>query len=59
MQAAVGCYFDFNSGQKLPLMRLLADVTVGEGESVTPNTKWEQTNNIYILKDNFCVLHVL
>lgn len=40
LQAAIGCYFDFNAGQiKLPLMQVMGDVTVGEGESVTPNTK--------------------
>lgn len=37
LHAAVGCYFDFYSG-KLPSMQIVADVTVGEGEAVTPNT---------------------
>lgn len=40
LQAAVGCFFDFSSGQKLPSMRILSDVTVGEGEGVTPNTPY-------------------
>lgn len=43
LQAAVGCYFDYYSGQKLPSMQIIADVTVGEGESVTPNTLFQQS----------------
>lgn len=40
LQAAVGCYFDFNAGQqKLPSMKIVADITVGEGEAVAPNSR--------------------
>ena len=52
MQAAVGAYYDFNSSQtveKLPSMELLRDITVGEGESVPPSTRFVKT---WRLKNN-------
>ncbi|GAB6030007.1 hypothetical protein CHUAL_005699 [Chamberlinius hualienensis] len=44
LQAAVCAYFDYESPRdKLPLMSLVRDVTIGEGESVPPNTKFIKT----------------
>lgn len=44
LQAAVGAYYDFNSPQdKLPTMAFIRDVTIGEGESVPPNTTFVKT----------------
>lgn len=44
LQAAVGAYYDFNSPQdKLPSMAFIRDVTIGEGESVPPNTAFVKT----------------
>lgn len=43
-QAAIGAYYDFNSPQdKLPSMAFVRDVTIGEGESVPPNTTFVKT----------------
>lgn len=38
LQAAVGFYLDYYSGMKLPSMQIISDVTIGEGEAITPNT---------------------
>ena len=49
LQQAVCSYFDFDSPRELvshqsqPSMTLLRDVTVGEGEAVTPNTRFIKT----------------
>lgn len=44
LQAAIGAYYDFNSPQdKLPSMAFVRDVTIGEGESVPPNTTFVKT----------------
>lgn len=44
LQAAVGAYYDFNGSQdKLPTMSFIRDVTIGEGESVQPNTSFVKT----------------
>lgn len=44
LQAAIGAYYDFNSTQdKLPSMTFVRDVTIGEGESVPPNTTFVKT----------------
>ncbi|KAJ6638178.1 Protein ILRUN [Pseudolycoriella hygida] len=43
LQAAVGCYFDFNSGQKLPSMRVVEDITFGYNEAVPPSTNFIQS----------------
>ncbi|XP_012265109.1 protein ILRUN [Athalia rosae] len=43
LQAAICSYFDFESPFKLPSMGLLCDSTIGEGESVPPNTKFRKS----------------
>lgn len=40
LQAAVCAYFDLQSFNKLPQMALVKDITIGEGESVPPSTKY-------------------
>ncbi|KAL7306848.1 hypothetical protein TKK_0001009 [Trichogramma kaykai] len=40
LQAAIGSYCDFEATCKLPSMNLVCDTTIGEGESVQPNTKF-------------------
>ena len=56
LQAAVCCYFDFvasssqNAGlQPMPSMRVVKELTVGLGESVTPNTQFTQS---WLLENN-------
>lgn len=54
LQAAVGCYLDYYSGMRLPSMQIISDVTIGEGESITPNTEYvlpltPQRNCIFFL----------
>lgn len=39
LQEAVGCYLDYYSGVRLPSMQIISDVTIGEGEAITPNTE--------------------
>ena len=44
VQAAVCSYFDLESANfNLPTMVFLADITIGEGESVPPNTPFVKT----------------
>ncbi|XP_046837246.1 protein ILRUN isoform X2 [Vespa crabro] len=43
LQAAVCSYFDYESPFKLPCMTLLCDSTIGDGESVPPNTKFQKS----------------
>ncbi|XP_047003246.1 protein ILRUN [Schistocerca americana] len=43
LQEAVCSYFDFESPYKLPSMSLVRDVTVGEGESIPPLTKFTKS----------------
>jgi len=43
LQAAICSYFDFESPFKLPCMTLLCDSTIGEGESVQPNTQFKKS----------------
>ncbi|KAL7648486.1 UNVERIFIED_CONTAM: hypothetical protein RMT77_000392 [Armadillidium vulgare] len=43
LQAAVCAYFDLQSANKLPQMTFLKDITIGEGESVPPNTRFVKT----------------
>ena len=44
VQAAVGAYYDFNGPmEKVPTMAFVGDVTIGEGESVPPNTTFVKT----------------
>ena len=48
----MGAYYDFNSSQtveKLPSMEFLQDITIGEGESVPPSTRFVKT---WRLKNN-------
>ncbi|XP_037029483.1 protein ILRUN [Bradysia coprophila] len=60
LQAAVGCYFDFNSGQKLPSMRIVEDITFGYNEAVDMNTNfvqsWRIQNNGDEVWPNGCYL---
>ncbi|XP_033217192.1 protein ILRUN [Belonocnema kinseyi] len=46
LQAAICSYLDFEVPHKLPSMALLCDSTIGEGESVPPNTKFQKSWNI-------------
>lgn len=39
LQAAVCAYFDLQSANKLPQMNFVQDITIGEGESIPPNTR--------------------
>ncbi|KAJ9584172.1 hypothetical protein L9F63_021469 [Diploptera punctata] len=43
LQGAVCSYFDFESPYKLPSMSLVKDITIGEGESIPPCTKFTKT----------------
>ncbi|XP_050719920.1 protein ILRUN-like [Eriocheir sinensis] len=43
LQAAVCAYFDLQSFNKLPQMTFVKDITIGEGESVPPSTKFIKT----------------
>ncbi|XP_076630544.1 protein ILRUN [Colletes latitarsis] len=43
LQAAICSYFDFESPFKFPCMALVCDSTIGEGESVPPNTKFRKS----------------
>nr|CAG4638712.1 EOG090X0CQ9 [Cyclestheria hislopi] len=49
LQAAICSYFEFQSNTKLPSMTFIKDVTIGEGESVSPNSAfvktWRVANN--------------
>lgn len=42
LQAAVGAYYDFYYGTQAPEMVLVQDITVGNGESVTPHTQFSK-----------------
>ncbi|EDV28850.1 uncharacterized protein TRIADDRAFT_19174 [Trichoplax adhaerens] len=44
LQLALGSYFDYNAPTEyLPSMTFIQDVTIGEGESVQPNTQFVKT----------------
>ncbi|XP_070555383.1 protein ILRUN-like [Ptychodera flava] len=44
LQAAICSYYDFESPKdKVPSMSLVQDITIGEGESVPPNTRFIKT----------------
>ncbi|KAG7266820.1 hypothetical protein CRUP_026238 [Coryphaenoides rupestris] len=44
LQAAIGAYYDFESPNiNAPCMSLVEDVTIGEGESVPPDTQFTKT----------------
>jgi len=43
LQAAICSYFEFQSNTKLPSMSFIKDITIGEGESVPPNTRFVKT----------------
>ena len=44
MQAAIGAYYDFESPSiNTPSMSFVEDVTIGEGESVPPETQFTKT----------------
>ncbi|XP_043478039.1 protein ILRUN [Leptopilina heterotoma] len=43
LQAAICSYLDYEVPNKLPCMSLLCDSTIGEGESVPPNTKFRKS----------------
>ncbi|XP_045600869.1 protein ILRUN isoform X2 [Procambarus clarkii] len=43
LQAAVCAYFDLQSFNKLPQMTFVKDITIGEGESVPPSTRFIKT----------------
>uniref|UniRef100_A0A6M2DIG0 Nbr1 FW domain-containing protein n=1 Tax=Xenopsylla cheopis TaxID=163159 RepID=A0A6M2DIG0_XENCH len=63
LQAAIGSYLDCETPAKVPSMILLADVTVGEGESITPNTSfiktWRIQNNGVDAWPQDCVLQMI
>ncbi len=44
LQAAIGAYYDFESPNiSAPVMSFVRDVTIGEGESVPPDTPFTKT----------------
>ncbi|KAG5838269.1 hypothetical protein ANANG_G00221990 [Anguilla anguilla] len=44
LQAAIGAYYDFESPNiNAPVMSFVEDVTIGEGESVPPDTPFTKT----------------
>lgn len=43
LQAAVGAYYDFYNTTSLPRMTLVRDVTIGNGEAISPNTEFIKT----------------
>lgn len=44
LQAAIGAYYDFESPNiNTPSMSFVEDVTIGEGESVPPDTQFTKT----------------
>lgn len=44
LQAAICSYFEYEQpSSKMPQMSFVKDITIGEGESVTPNTKFTKT----------------
>lgn len=44
LQAAIGAYYDFESPNiNAPCMSFVRDVTIGEGESVPPDTPFTKT----------------
>lgn len=54
LQAAIGAYYDFESpGSSAPSMSFVKDVTIGEGESIPPDTPFiktwriQNTGNVY------------
>jgi len=60
LQASLSCYFDFvasshqhNGLQPMPSMRVVKELTVGLGESVTPNTQFTQS---WLLENNGTVV---
>lgn len=62
LQEAICSYFDFESPCKFPCMILICDSTVGEGESVTPNTKFRkswhvQNSGTEAWPDGICLQH--
>ncbi|XP_011308715.1 uncharacterized protein C6orf106 homolog [Fopius arisanus] len=62
LQAAICSYFDYESPFKLPCMTLLCDSTIGEGESVSPNTKFRkswrvQNSGTDPWPEGICLLH--
>ncbi|GAB1602857.1 protein ILRUN-like [Argonauta hians] len=53
LQAAICSYYDFEQPSiRLPSMAFVKDVTVGEGESVPPNTKFTKTWRLQNSGDN-------
>ncbi|QQP57004.1 Putative LOC102219486 [Caligus rogercresseyi] len=62
VQSAVCSYFDLESGLRLPSMSFLQDLTIGEGESVPPNTPflktWKLTNDGSEAWPNGCTLRL-
>lgn len=44
LQAAIGAYYDFESPNiSMPSMSFVEDVTIGEGESIPPDTQFIKT----------------
>lgn len=63
LQAAIGAYYDFESPNvNTPSMSFVEDVTIGEGESVPPDTPftktWRIQNTGLEQVPFFCLLNV-
>lgn len=43
LQEAIGSYLDYENSSKLPSMTLVCDSTIGDGEAITPNTKFRKS----------------
>ena len=57
LQAAIGAYYDFESPNiSVPSMSFVEDVTIGEGESIPPDTQfiktWRIQNSGKCIKSN-------
>lgn len=59
LQAAIGAYYDFESPNiNTPSMSFVEDVTIGEGESVPPDTQFTKTWRIQNTGECFLALVV-
>ena len=43
MQASINAWFEYGGAVQLPQARFVGDVTIGEGESVPPETEFQKT----------------
>ncbi|EHB16224.1 hypothetical protein GW7_04997 [Heterocephalus glaber] len=64
LQAAIGAYYDFESPNiSVPSMSFVEDVTIGEGESIPPDTQfvktwWIQNSGAQVWPPGICLKYV-